>query len=87
MNYRNLHPQEISQLESQHNTALDGWDKIFVSEDFSPNNLHQVTFSGENHLGCLVSRIDLDTHSDFAGIYNAHLHNCKIGDNVYIKTM
>jgi hypothetical protein len=87
MPYRKLFPEEISQLKQQRCVAIDGWENIHVSHTFLTQNIKEVTFSGVNYLAC-YSRIINNSHvHDYAGIYHAHLHNCTIKDQAYIKNI
>jgi hypothetical protein len=47
---RPLTPQEIETLMSQHNLC-DSWDRVLVAKEFSPEFIHQCTFSGDCVLG------------------------------------
>ncbi|MCW3806762.1 DUF4954 family protein [Plebeiibacterium marinum] len=87
MNFRKLNNSEIQQLENQNCKAVDGWENVFVTNSFVPDNIKHTTFSGENYIGLLNQKLQLGGASDFSGIYNAHLHNCRIGDQVYIKNI
>lgn len=88
MSYRSLTSKEITTLESNHCTAIDGWDKVQVAANFVSKHLKNVTFSGYNYLGVFSDKIKLpSTALDYSGIYNAHLHNCTIKDKCYIKNI
>lgn len=87
MPYRKLFPEEISQLKLQHCVAIDGWDNINVSHCFATQNIKDVTFSGVNYLACFTQKINNSRVHDYAGIYHAHIHNCTIKDQVYIKNI
>lgn len=82
--YRRLTDKEISQLETQGCASKD-WSKIVVHPEFITQNIHNTTFSGEIRLGLLRGTYKLpggfEQHS---AIENAALHNCIIGDGVYI---
>lgn len=84
MNYRKLSATEIKILKS-HGCVSETWGRIEVTDGFNPQHYRNVTFSGAVRLG--------DTSGSFcrnrnvvyqSGIYNATIHNCTIGNNVYI---
>ncbi len=85
MNYRNLLPNEILQLEKQDCRAIDGWEQVLVCDKFITINILSVTFSGKNYLGLFSER--LETVNDYSGIYNSHIHNCTIKNQTYIKNI
>lgn len=82
---RKLTVDEITRLKEQHCSA-DDWQQITVADNFSPEYLHRVKFTGTNSLGTFDSTIVLqggvENHS---GIYDAWLHNCTVGNNVFIR--
>ncbi len=86
-NYRSLKTEEISTLTKQQ-CQCDEWDKVKVHEEFDISRVKNCTFSGEIQLGKFTK-----TQSFFGGvekkcgIYNSHLHNCNIADNVYINNV
>ena len=85
MPYRSLTKEEISQLEKQHCTC-DDWSNIQVHPDFTTTYVKHVHFSGKVHLGIMEKNYVLaggiPRHS---GIYHSSIHNCTIGNNVYIS--
>ncbi len=88
MLHRKLTEEEIISLEKQNCRATDGWDKVQITEDFVTTHVKDVTFSGINYLGLFSEKITLPSAGvDMAGIYNAHLHNCTIGNQCYIKNI
>lgn len=61
---------------------------MLVSQDFKPETIKNATFSGPVKLGRFDKMINFyGCVSKPAGIYNAHIHNCTIGDNVYISNV
>ncbi len=82
--YRQLSSDEIDKLVHQQCTCAN-WSQVRVAEGFSVDRVHRTCFSGQIKLG-----ISQGTVSFFGGvekptgISNARLHNCTIGDNVYI---
>jgi hypothetical protein len=83
-NYRQLTEKEISTLTVYGCTA-ENWKRVTVTEEFSPSHVSNVYFSGEVKLGSFNKTFELEgglvKHS---GIYNCCLHNCTIGNDVYI---
>ncbi len=83
--YRKLTPTEIEYLEAQRCIA-DNWANIEVADDFSPANIENVIFTGKIELGSFKTTFEQDNGQTLhSGIYNAKLHNCTIGNNVYIS--
>ncbi len=84
-NYRPLSTIEIQALEEQLCTCND-WENIKVAESFTPKNIVGVSFSGKIQLGVFQKEFTLQSGIvKKAGIYNASIHNCKIGNDVYIS--
>lgn len=71
-------------MESQGCKARD-WNGVEVAEDFSPEWIHNVRFSGWIKLGSFRGEImlpgGLPIHT---GIYNATLHNVEVGSNAHL---
>ncbi len=87
INYRNLNASEIKLLEDQNCSAIDGWEYIYVKENFIPDHIKSTVFSGINYIGILKKKISDNNIYDYSGIYNAHIHNCTIGNDCYIKNI
>ena len=84
MNYRKLTATEIKMLKSQ-GCVSETWNCIEVSSDFNPHHYRNVTFSGVVRLGATNKIFYRDSSVGCqSGIYNATIHNCIIGDDVYI---
>ena len=87
MNYRSLTPQEINKLKSQ-DCIADHWENIKVAENFTPDYIKHVSFSGKIRLGvfdeCFTLAGGLQKHS---GINHACIHNCELGNNVLIENI
>ena len=87
MKYRKLTLQEIDILESCDCTASD-WNLIDVHNEFRPANIHKASFSGYVRIGKNDGNfVFSDGVEKPAGIRNASLHNCDIGDNVLIENV
>lgn len=82
--YRPLTKEEINQLESQGCTACD-WTNVQVANQFDPEKIKSTKFSGNIKLGVFDKEITFfGGVKKPAGISNATIHNCIIGNNVYI---
>jgi hypothetical protein len=82
---RLLTDAEISILEKQHCSSTQ-WKDIEVAENFSPIPIFNVHFSGKISLGIFEKTIKLAGGIiKHTGISNAIIHNCSIGNNVYIN--
>ncbi|MBN1898798.1 MAG: DUF4954 family protein [Spirochaetes bacterium] len=85
MGYRHLKQNEISLLKKQGCEASD-WKKILVKDPFSPKHLNHVSFSGHIKIGKMGKKLPFpDGMKKDCGLYHACIHNCEIGDNVYIS--
>jgi carbonic anhydrase/acetyltransferase-like protein (isoleucine patch superfamily) len=82
--YRNLTEKEIATL-TVYGCSAENWGNVQVSENFNPAYISNVHFSGSIKLGTYEHTFELagglKKHS---GIYNCTLHNCTIGNNVFI---
>lgn len=82
--YRNLTSSEIETMIAQGCNA-ENWDDVKVVEGFDPKRVRETIFSGKIRLGLFEKSHTLEggvvRHS---GITHATLHNCVVGDNVYI---
>ena len=85
MIYRSLTTAEIQSLQAQ-GCHCNQWNLIEVAERFTPENMHGVRFSGKIRLGVFEKEILCNGGvCKKAGIINATIHNCEIGDNSYIN--
>ncbi len=85
--YRNLNKDEITVLKSQ-DCSADDWSQISVSKGFKPAFIKNVHFTGTAQLGVFNKTFDLQSgRQKHSGIYNAHMHNCMVGDDVYISNV
>jgi hypothetical protein len=83
--YRPLYSPEIEILKQQGVSAAD-WDQIFVSQVFIPQNIRDVQFSGCIKIGDNSGTLEFSGGIvRNCGLYNATIHNCTIGDQVYIS--
>ena len=87
MGCRTLTESEITDLKSNRCTA-ENWDHIEVKEDFTPEFVTDVHFSGDIRLGSLSGTIaDSGTYSSHPTLHQCTLHNCTLGDNVRITNV
>jgi NDP-sugar pyrophosphorylase family protein len=85
--YRKLTKEEIITLKSQFCQA-ENWEAIEVSNNFNPLKISKITFSGNIKIGKLDSEFTFEGGiKKPAGLHNACLHNCEIGDNVLIDNV
>jgi hypothetical protein len=83
--WRDLSAEEITQLIAQGCDCTD-WSRVQVAEGFDAHRVRAAHFYGDVKLG--VFQKDVSFFGDVrkpAGIYHATLHNCTVGDNVYIS--
>ncbi len=82
--WRGLSAEEISQLTTQ-GCFCEDWSRVQVAEGFQPERVHDTHFSGDVKLGKFDKRISFfGGVSKPAGLYRVTLHNCIVGDNVYL---
>ena len=83
-NYRNLTEKEIATL-TVYGCSAESWSEVQVAQTFSPAFISNVHFSGKVSLGIYQKVFELPGGvKKHSGIYNCLLHNCIIGDDVYI---
>lgn len=82
---RNLSESEIKALELN-GCRCSGWSLIEVTDKFDPSRYRDVSFSGHISLGAATGTMVLPGTGIPAetGIYNARLHECAVGAEVYI---
>lgn len=86
-NYRPLTGEEILRLQEQMCTASD-WSLVEVSEDFVPDNVSYVRFSGNIRLGAFNKEFSLPGGmKKHSGLYHATLHNVTVGDDCCIENV
>lgn len=85
--YRILSKAEINQLERQTCTAED-WSKVYVSENFTLEQISNVNFSGFVHLGRFNGVFTLPGGiRKHAGLHDVTLHNVTVGDDCCIENI
>lgn len=87
MDYRQLTCAEIEKLKSQ-GCHSDEWELIEVSPDFTPEYIHNTTFSGKIRLGSFCGDFVLAGGvRKISGIRNAYLHNVSVGNGCCIENI
>jgi hypothetical protein len=85
--WRALSEQEIAQL-SQQGCTSDDWSKVQVAAAFQPQRVRATHFCGDVRLGVFEKEVSFfGGVTKPAGISHATIHNCTIGDNVYISAV
>lgn len=85
--YRKLDSEEISVLKSQMCSAND-WNQVVVAEDFDPQYVRHVRFSGKVLLGSFNKVFSLPGGmKKHSGIYYATLHDVTVGDDCCIENV
>jgi len=83
--WRALSPEETSRLMQQGCTCAD-WSQVQVADGFRPERVRTTHFGGQVKLGVFDKDVSFfGGVSKPAGISNATIHNCTIGNNVYIS--
>jgi len=83
--FRLLSAEEITRLTSQ-DCSCDDWSKVQVAGGFASERVKSTHFSGNVKLGVFNKNVSfLGGLTRPSGISNATIHNCTIGDNVYIS--
>jgi len=84
---RTLSKAEIAQLQKQECSSSD-WTSIKVAQNFNSERVKDVHFSGDVEIGVLEKTITFyGGLAKPSGISGATIHNCKIGNNVYISNV
>ena len=83
--FRRLSADQIAQLTSQGCSCAD-WSKVQVAEGFNAKTVISTHFSGDVKLGMFEKRASFfGGVTKPTGISNATIHNCTIGNDVYIS--
>ena len=83
--FHSLSAEQIDQLARQGCTCED-WSKVQVAEGFDAESVKSTHFSGHVKLGVFEKQVSFfGGVSKPAGITDATIHNCTIGNNVYIS--
>ena len=82
---RSLSSEEIAKLTDQGCSCAD-WSNVRVAEGFDPTRVKSTHFSGNVKLGVFEKQVSFPGGvTRPAGIRGATIHNCTIGNNVYIN--
>jgi NDP-sugar pyrophosphorylase family protein len=82
--YRPLSHEEIDKLTGQGCSCAD-WSKVQVADGFKAEKVKSTHFSGQVRLGVFEGQVSFfGGVKKNAGISSATIHNCVIGNNVYI---
>jgi carbonic anhydrase/acetyltransferase-like protein (isoleucine patch superfamily) len=83
--YFPLSDEQINQLTNR-GCSCDDWSKVLVAKDFNTEKVTSTHFSGQIRLGKFEKQVSFyGDVSKPAGIHNAAIHNCIVGNNVYIN--
>lgn len=83
--FRNPDITEIEKLQNQ-GCRCEDWATFWLSDPLSINYIFNASFYGEVFIGSLGKEIIFPGGlRKKSGLYNVTLHNCCIGDNVYIS--
>ncbi|MHC4628917.1 MAG: DUF4954 family protein, partial [Planctomycetota bacterium] len=83
--HRPISDEQINQLVAQGCTS-DDWSKVLVAPGFSAETVRSTRFSGEVKLGIFEKQVSFfGGVTAPTGISDATIHNCTVGDNVYIS--
>jgi len=83
--FRPLSADEIAQLTGQ-GCSCDDWSNVQVAEGFDTVKIKSTHFSGKIRLGVFEKQVSFNGGvTRPVGISNATIHNCTIGNNVYIN--
>ena len=82
--FRSLTSEEIARLTGQGCSCAD-WSKVQVAEGFDAGRVKSTSFCGDVRLGVFEKHVSFfGGVKKPSGISNATIHNCTIGNNVYI---
>jgi len=82
-----LSTQQIATLTNQ-GCRSDNWSLVRIATGLDLSRIHHTYFSGEVYIGLMEKQVMLfGGIQRNTGIYNATIHNCRIGNNVYINNV
>jgi len=83
--FRSLSSEEIARLIGQGCSCAD-WSKVQVADNFDTERVKSTHFCGHIKLGVFEKQVSFfGGVTKPTGISNATIHNCTIGNNVYIN--
>ncbi|MBN2591531.1 MAG: DUF4954 family protein [Sedimentisphaerales bacterium] len=85
--YHPLSLEQIAHLQEQGCTS-DDWSKVKATVDFDTDNVLSTHFGGEIRLGSFTEKVSFfGGVTKQSGISNASIHNCVVGNNVFISNI
>ena len=85
--FQPLTNQQVDILQAN-GCSAQNWDKVLVSEKFSPEFVHQARFEGDVSLGDFSTSLQIDAGvTKQAGVYNACLINCTVSDGTRVANI
>jgi carbonic anhydrase/acetyltransferase-like protein (isoleucine patch superfamily) len=85
--YRDITIREREVMEAN-GCSCDDWGRVRVATGFIASSFGNVSFSGDIMLGIMDgSQTGSTGITEREGIWNARLHNCKIGNHVVIRNI
>ena len=85
--YRTLTEDQIKTLRVQGCTAQD-WNRVLVADGFDPSSVRNAHFLGQVKIGNLAGKVkSVQGLEKPAGIYNATIIDCIIGDQTSIANI
>ncbi len=85
--FHSMSPEQIACLQEQGCTC-DDWSEVKAIADFNTDNVLSAHFSGKIRLGTFKKKVSFfGGITKPSGIYNASIHNCIIGNDVYISNV
>ncbi|MFA6769958.1 MAG: DUF4954 family protein [Bacteroidales bacterium] len=85
--YRPINKEEIAILERQ-SCRCDNWADVMVHPRFNPKFVKSTSLSGKIYLPLFEKELTFPGGiAKKPGIYSAHLHNVKVGDNSCIENI
>ena len=85
LKFRPITAEQITRLTDQ-GCSCNDWSGVQVAEGFDPSKVKSTQLSGEVKLGVFEKEVSFcGGVKKPAGISNATIHNCTIGNNVYIN--
>ena len=83
--YNQLSSEQITQLTCQ-GCSCDDWSQVLVADGFDATTVKYTQFSGQVRLGVFRQQVSFPGGvAKPAGIHDATIHNCVVGNDVYIS--
>ncbi len=85
--FREITTREREVMETN-GCSCDDWGRIRVAPGFKPSFFGNVIFSGDISLGIMDGfHTDKAGFTEREGIWNARIHNCRVGNHVVIRNI